>query len=59
MEPRRYISLAYWAKDRIARLEPVSIDLVEGAEMDAVQDTNIVSFGASVELVPSQMEEAA
>jgi hypothetical protein len=59
MEPRRYISLAYWAKDRIARLEPVSIDVVEGTEMDAVQDTNIVSFGASVELVPSQMEEAA
>ena len=59
MEPRRYISLAFWAKDRIARLEPVSNDVVDGAEMDDVQDTNIVSFGASVELVPSQLNEAA
>ena len=59
MEPRRYISLAYWAKDRIERLEAVSNDIVEGAEMDDVEDTNVVSFSATIVLAPAPLNEAA
>ena len=59
MEPRRYISLATWAKDRVARLEAVSDDLVEGAKLDDAEDTNVVSFSAAIELAPSHLNEAA
>jgi len=59
MEPRRYISLATWAKERIARLEAVSNDVVDGAEMAGVEDTNVVSFSAAIEPAPSPLNEAA
>jgi len=59
MEPRHYISLATWSKDRIARLEALSNDLGEGAEMVEAEDTNVVSFSASIELANTQLNEAA
>jgi len=59
MEPRRYISLATWAKERIARLEAVTNEVVDGAEMADVEDTNVLSFTAAIELAPSPLNEAA
>jgi len=59
MEPRRYVSLATWAKDRVARLEAVSNDLVESADLDDVEDANVVSFSAAIELAPEQLNAAA
>ena len=59
MEPRRYISLATWARDRAARLEVVSDDIVDGAEAVEIEDTNVVSFSAAIELAPTQLNEAA
>ena len=59
MEPRRYVSLATWAKDRVARLEAVSNDLVESADLDDAEDANVVSFSAAIELAPAQLNEAA
>ena len=58
MEPRRYITLATWSKERIERLAALQRGAVMGAEID-VDDTNIVSFSATVEPVPSQLNEAA
>lgn len=59
MEPRRYMSLATWAKDRIARLESASNDLADDAENDDLDAPNIVSFRADVAALMKPAQEAA
>jgi hypothetical protein len=59
MEPRRYITLATWSKDRIERMAALQGEAVIGAELDELEDTNVVSFSAAIEQAPSQLNEAA